>query len=105
MVFAYNHLYKKILKKLNFIKIIIKLISDEIDNLAYMFSGCTSLKSIVGLKYLDTKNIKSFSFMFYGCSSLSDIKGLKNWNTSNCQDFSAMFYGCSSLSDIKGLQS
>jgi len=95
--------YKYELKKGNN-KIIIKFNSDEIVNLEYMFSGCSSLKSIEGLKYIDTKNIKNFSFMFYGCKSLSDIKALENWNISNGNNFKNMFWGCKSLSDIKALE-
>ena len=45
-------------------KIIIKLISDRISNLSYIFSGCTSLKNIEGLKYLDTKNKIIFHLCF-----------------------------------------
>ena len=95
--------YKYRLKK-GYHKIIFKFNSDEIDSLEYMFSGCTSLKSIRGLKNLDTKSIKDFSFMFNGCSSLRNIKGLENWNVSNGNNFSNMFIGCSSLRDTKGLE-
>jgi len=85
-------------------KIEIKLISEEIVNLQYMFYGCTSLKSIEGLKNLYTKNIKNFSFMFWGCKSLSDIKALENWDVSNGNNFRGMFERCNSLSDIKALE-
>ena len=95
--------YKYELKK-GINKIIIKLNSDEIVNLEYMFSGCSSLKSIEGLKYLDTKKIKNFSEIFSGCKSLSDIKALENWNVSNGNNFKNMFWGCRSLSDIKSLE-
>ena len=82
----------------------IKINSDEILNLAYMFCGCTSLKSIEGLKNLDTKNIKNFSKMLFGCESLSDINALKNWNVSNGTNFEGMFAECNSLKDIKALE-
>ena len=95
--------YKYKLKK-GYNKIVIKLNSNKIDNLVYMFCGCTSLKSIEGLKYLDTKNIADFSNMFCGCSSLSDIKGLENWNVSKGNNFSSMFSDCKSLSNVKRLQ-
>ena len=85
-------------------KIVIKLNSDEIFNLEYMFSGCTSLKSIEGLKDLCTKNIKNFSHMFWGCKSLSDIDALENWDVSNGINFSNMFESCHSLSYIKALE-
>ena len=78
-------------------KIIIKLNDDnDIYNLEYMFSGCTCLKSIEGLK--------NFSCMFYHCLLLSDIKALENWDVSNVKDFSCMFSQSNSLFDIKPLQ-
>jgi len=95
--------YKYKLRK-GYNEIIIKLNTHEIDNLSYMFSGCTSLKNIKGLKYLDTKNIKNFSKIFYGCKSLSDIKGLQNWNVSNGNNFSGIFAQCNLLKDIKALE-
>ena len=95
--------YKYRLKK-GYHKIIIKLNSNEINNLGYMFCGCTSLKNIKGLKYFDIKDIKNFSNMFNLCSSLKSIKGLENWNVSNGNNFSNMFIGCSSLSDVKRLE-
>jgi len=85
----------------NNIQIIVK---NKLANLKKMFDGCSTLKNIDELKYLDTKEITNFSYMFYGCSSLSDIKSLKNWDVSNGTNFSYMFYGCSSLSDIKSLE-
>ena len=61
-----------------------------------MFYNCPSLKSIEGLKYLDTKDISNFSFMFFECSLLEDISPLNN--------LSGMFYGCRSLSNIEPLE-
>ena len=84
-------------------KLIFKL-NSYINNLSYMFCGCTSLKSVEGLKYLDTKYVKNFSKVFYGCQSLYDIKDLENWDVSNGNNFLGMFYECQSLSDIKPLE-
>jgi len=95
--------YKYELKK-GYNKIEIKLISEEIVNLQYMFYGCTSLKSIEGLKNFYTKNIKNFSFMFWGCKSLSDISALENWDVSNGNNFRGMFERCNSLSNVKALE-
>ena len=89
---------------LGYNKIIFIIEIDKITSLSKMFSHCTSLKSIEGLKYLDTKNIKDFSFMFLGCFSLSDLIGLENWNVSNGTNFEAMFNACTSLSNIKELK-
>ena len=87
-----NLLEKYNLKKgQNNIKIIIK---NKINNLSHMFDGCTSLKNIRELKFLDTKDINNFSYMFNGISSLSDLKPLENWNVSKGNNFSYMFNGC-----------
>lgn len=88
---------------LGYNKKIIKLISDEIYNLGFIFSEISSIKNIYGLKYLDTKNVKIFSSLFFRCSSLLDINVLKNWNVSNGTDFNSIFMG-TSLSDISALK-
>ena len=88
---------------LGYNKIIIKL-NSYIDCLEYIFYGCNSLKSIEGLKYLETKYIKDFSNMFYGCRTLSDIKALENWNVSNGNNFDGMFAECILLKNIKALE-
>ena len=85
----------------NNIKIIIK---EKLTNLENMFFGCTSLKDIGDLKFLDTSEVTSFKNLFNGCTSLNDITALMNWNVSNCKDFSYMFSECTSLSDIQYLQ-
>ena len=91
----------KLKKGENIIKIKIK---KKIANFESMFDGCSSLRNISELEYLDIRNAKFFSNMFKGCSSLSDIKSLENWNLSNANNLSNMFSGCKSLSDIRPLK-
>ena len=55
------------------------------------------------IKLIDIKNINNMSFMFNGCSSLISIKDISNWKTSNIEDMSYLFYGCSSLSNFSGI--
>ena len=86
----------------NNIKMIIK--NKTISNFESMFEGCSSLRNISELEYLDTRNTKFFSNMFSGCSSLSDIKPLENWDVSNANNFSNMFSECKKLSDIRPLK-
>ena len=85
----------------NYIQLIIK---NKITDLSFMFEHCSALKSITGLKYLDTKDINNFCNFFSGCSSLTDITPLQNWNVANCNNFQYMFSGCQSLTDITPLQ-
>ena len=93
-------------------------------NTAYMFNGCSSLKSIdlssfnttnvndmkdmlclcsslqsINLSSFNTTNVENMRYMFYGCSSLQSIN-LSSFNTTNVEDMSCMFYGCSSLKSI-----
>ena len=95
--------YKYKLKK-GYNKVVIKLNSEEIDNLGYMFCGCSCLKTIDGLRYLDTKNIKDFSKMFYGCNLLKNINALENWDVSNGNNFEGMFAECNLLKNINALE-
>jgi uncharacterized protein YbaR (Trm112 family) len=80
------------------------LIKNKLTNLSHMFNGCSTLKNISELSYLDTRDVTDFSFMFWGCSSLNDIKPIENWNVTKGKNFQSMFGGCSSLEDIRPLQ-
>ena len=91
----------KLKKGENIIKIKIK---KKIADFGSMFEGCSSLRNISELEYLDIKNVKFFSKMFSGCSSLSDIKPLEDWDVSSAVNLSDMFSNCESLSDIRPLK-
>ena len=80
------------------------LIKNKLTNLSHMFNGCSTLRNISELSYLDTRDVTDFSFMFWGCSSLNDIKPIENWNVTKGTNFQSMFGGCSSLEDIRPLQ-
>jgi hypothetical protein len=80
------------------------LFKNKLTNLSHMFNGCSTLKNISELSYLDTRDVTDFSFMFWGCSSLNDIKPIENWNVTKGKNFQSMFGGCSSLEDIRPLQ-
>ena len=80
------------------------IILNELQNLSYMFSHCSSLFSIEGLKNLNTNNVINTSNMFEGCSMLNHINALKNWNVNNVKEMSKMFFNCSSLKSIDFLK-
>ncbi len=63
------------------------------------FNECSNLKSISGIRYLDTSNVRQMSFMFWVCSSLTSLD-VSNFNTSNVTDMSCMFLGCSGLTSL-----
>lgn len=85
----------------NYIKLIMK---NKLNKIEEMFYGCTTLKNIDDLKYLDTSEITDFSHIFFGCSSLENINSLENWDVSNGTNFQGMFAECSSLIDIEPLK-
>jgi len=45
-------------------------------------------------------NVTNMSYMFSRCSSLSSIPDISKWDTNNVTDMSYMFGGCSSLSSL-----
>jgi len=70
---------------------------NNLDNLSYMFYGCTSLIEILEIKDWDISNVNDISNMFCGCSSLLNLPDISQWNTSNIVNMSFLFSGCSSL--------
>ena len=81
--------------------ITVKLIMNEnITDLNYMFSGCTSLSSISDISKWNTKNIISMKWMFFGCKSLESIPDISNWDISNVTDIQFMFSGCKTLTSL-----
>ncbi len=63
------------------------------------FSGCTNLKQIKGIEYLNTEEMTNMSRMFVGCSSLTSLD-LSNFNTANVTNMRGMFYNCESLTSL-----
>ena len=63
------------------------------------FKDFKKLKSIKGMKYLDTSEVRDMTQMFWYCSSLTelDVSGFK---TDNVTTMSAMFYNCSGLTSL-----
>ena len=64
-----------------------------------LFYGFSSLVTIEGIQYLNTKDETSMNGMFRYCSSLEYLD-LSSLNTSNVTDMSYMFEYCSSLTSL-----
>ena len=77
------------------IKGIKNLNTSNVNDMAYMFAGCSKLKS-VDLTYMYSPYVKNMSYMFCNCSSLKTVY-LKGLNTSNVEDMRSMFEFCTSL--------
>ena len=74
----------------------IKLIfSFKIDNMSYMFYGCSNITKIIFSSF-NTKAVNKMNSMFYNCSNLIKID-LSSFETKNVNNMSSMFYGCSNL--------
>lgn len=71
----------------------------QTSNLDGMFAGCVNLRTIDGLRFLDTAQAMSARAMFDGCASLValDASGLY---TLDVTDMSCMFFGCRNLSEL-----
>ena len=68
-------------------------------SLKSFFWGLTKLETIKDLKYLNTEQVRDMSYMFYSCSALTSLD-LSNFNTAKVRDMSYMFNGCSALSSL-----
>ena len=77
----------------NKVKIILKGI-DNVNDMSYMFSGCSSLSSLPNISKWNTNNVTYMNKMFYGCSSLSSLPDISKWNINNVKYMSNMFSQC-----------
>ena len=69
--------------------------TSSVTNMASIFNGCLSLKSIV-LYDIDTSSVEDMNNMFNGCSSL-EFLDLSYFDTSLVKNMDSMFKGCGSL--------
>ena len=86
------------LTKLETIKDLKYLNTEQVTNMSYMFSDCSALTSL-DLSNFNTAKVRDMSYMFYRCSTLSSLD-LSNFNTAIVSDMSLMFGGCSVLSSL-----
>ena len=63
------------------------------------FSGMAKLTSITGIRYLHTDDITEMRYMFSGCSSLTSLD-VSSWNTGNVNDMEGLFQNCRSLTNL-----
>ena len=57
----------------------------------------TYKKNKLKIKLKGFDNINDMTYMFYGCSSLSSLPDISKWNTNNVFDIYDMFFGCSNI--------
>ncbi len=68
---------------------------------SFWFHGMNRLKSIKGIKYLNTSETTAMACMFVGCDSLSEIsRTLTNLSTAKVTNMKGMFAECKLLTDL-----
>ena len=72
--------------------------TSEVTNMAYMFYGCTGLRSI-DLTGFNTSEVTDMNSMFNHCNSLTSLD-LSSFNTARVTDMSMMFQTCLNLKTI-----
>ena len=63
------------------------------------FAGCTDLKTIEGIEYLNTENVVNMNSMFNNCKSLTALD-VSNFDTRNVTNMSSMFDRCKNLTAL-----
>ena len=63
------------------------------------FRNCENLREIEGIENLNTENVTDMAGMFSGCSRLTSLN-VSNFNTENVTDMSNMFCLCSGLTSL-----
>ena len=71
-----------------------KLDMSQVENMDYLFYGCTSLTTVPDM---DTSNVTSMRSVFKGCSSLTSVPDM---DTSNVTRMIYTFHGCTSLTTV-----
>ena len=57
-------------------------------------------KKKLEIKLININDVIDMSYMFSKCSSLTNLPDISKWNTNNVKNMSGIFYGCSSLSNL-----
>ncbi len=70
-----------------------------LQNISFMFSGCTTLEKIEYSNW-DTNDATNMACLFCQCSSLTSLPDISKWNMNNVTDISHLFSECSSLTSL-----
>ena len=71
------------------------IINEELTDLSFMFSDCSSLLKISDISKWNTKSVTRMNNIFSGCKSLLNLPDISNWDVSNVTDMNNMFSNCS----------
>ena len=84
--------------KLETIKDLKYLNTEQVTNMSYMFSDCSALTSL-DVTHFNTAKVTNMNYMFYRCSKLTSLDVTK-FNTANVTNMSYMFCRCPVLSSL-----
>ena len=73
--------------------------SSNVNNMSYMFSGCTGVLEFNFSNSLNSSNVTDMSYMFYNCQNATSFN-LTGLITSNVTTMKSMFYGCHSATSF-----
>ena len=62
---------------------IILRITNQLTNISYMFSDCSSLVKIINIDEIDTSLVNDISFMFHLCRCLEFLPDIGKWDISS----------------------
>lgn len=74
--------------------------TDNVTNMAKMFSACKNVTKINGLENFKTYKVTSMSSMFASCEKLNMKLDLTHFYTNKVTDMMLMFNGCKSLTSL-----
>ena len=74
----------------NLLKVKLKGIN-EITNMSFMFSECSSLISLPDISEWNTSKVNDMSHIFEDCSSLVSLPDISKWDTINVTNMSYIF--------------
>lgn len=72
----------------------------QVTNIAYMFEGCSALKSVDVSWGSQTSNIQTANQVFTSCTVLSEITGISDWKLPNVTTLSYMFKECKGITSL-----
>ena len=82
----YTHILKSNIKELS------KWNINNVKNMSYMFSNCSSLKILPDISKWSTNNVTNMSNIFCKCLSLHSLPDISKWNTNNVKNMSNIFF-------------
>ena len=74
-----------------------KLNTYFVEDMSYLFYGCSSLISLPDISNWNTKNINHLKSIFENCSLLTYIPNISKWKLNNKVKVNNIFKGCNSL--------